>query len=429
MACDLSAVFHSTNYGTTWGLVDFRQLQGGRPTLMQFTSNPQLIYSIDLTGDSMTPTRSGDGGATWQQLANDPTGGGAYSLFVDPNATNRVLVSDYGTLYLSVDGGNTFSPKFTNDPSGSGCYVAGTLFDGTNIYVGCNAGLLVSSNGGSTFTIANVGGISAPEVMVSFAGAKQGGTTRFFCVTENSGDVFPGLLIEENYDSFLGVYSLDWGQSSWTLRTNGIPGADKPAMVAMSLTDISTAYIAGQQDGSEFPILYKTSNAGASWQRTLLPTNNQNVFTGWAGNGGDRDWSYGAGALGLAVAPNDSSKVCYTDLGFSHISTNGGAFWKQVYVNPADENPTNALITKGRSYHGVGLEDTSCWTMAWADSNHIVAGYTDIKGAISSDAGSSWSFGYSGDNFNSMYCCFKHPVSGICTRRFRRCMTCIKARI
>jgi hypothetical protein len=145
----------------------------------------------------------------------------------------------------------------------------------------------------------------------------------------------------------------------------------------------------------------------------LLPTNNQNVFTGWAGNGGDRDWSYGAGALGLTVAPNDSSKVCYTDLGFSHISTNGGGFWKQAYVNPADQNLTNALITKGRNYHGIGLEDTSCWTMAWADSNHIVAGYTDIKGAISSDAGSSWSFGYTGDNFNTMYCCFKHPASGI----------------
>jgi hypothetical protein len=413
LACDLSAVFHTTNYGVGWNLVDFRQLQGGRQTLMQFTSNPLLIYSIDLTDDLMTPTESGDGGVTWQQLAGDPTGGGAFSLFADPNATNRLLVTDYGTLYFSTDGGNSFSPKFTNDPSGSGCYVAGAFFDGTNIYVGSNAGLLVSTNSGGTFALASVGGISAPQVMVSFAGAKQGGTTRFLCVTENTGDVFPGLLIEENYDSFLGVYSLDWGQANWTLRTNGIQAGDEPAMVAMSLTDISTAYIAGQQDSSEFPILYKTTNGAAGWQRNLFPTNNQNVFTGWAGNGGDRDWSYGAGALGLAVAPNDSSKVVYTDLGFAHMSTNGGAYWEQVYVNPADQNPTNALIVKGRNYHGVGLEDTSCWTMAWPDSNHIVAGYTDIKGTISADAGNSWSFGYTGDNFNSMYCCLKHPASGV----------------
>ena len=99
------------------------------------------------------------------------------------------------------------------------------------------------------------------------------------------------------------------------------------------------------------------------------------------------------------------------------------------YVNPADQNPTNALIVKGRNYHGVGLEDTSCWVMAWADSNHIVAGYSDIKGTISADAGNSWSFGFTGHNLNTMYYCIKHPASGKRTRRLRPPMICIKARI
>ena len=95
------------------------------------------------------------------------------------------------------------------------------------------------------------------------------------------------------------------------------------------------------------------------------------------------------------------------------MSTNGGVHWEQVYVNgPRTRTLTNALIVKGRSYHGVGLEDTSCWTMAWADSNHVVAGYTDIKGVISSNAGSSWSFGYTGDTA-LLYCCLKHPASGV----------------
>ena len=42
-----------------------------------------------------------------------------------------------------------------------------------------------------------------------------------------------------------------------------------------------------------------------------------------------------------------------------------------------------------------------------------MAGYTDIKGAISADAGNSWSFGYTGDSYNTMYLCVKHPVTGV----------------
>ncbi len=47
----------------------------------------------------------------------------------------------------------------------------------------------------------------------------------------------------------------------------------------------------------------------------------------------------------------------------------------------------------------------------WATT--LVAGYSDIKGATSADGGNSWSFGYTGDNFNSMYYCVKAPGTGI----------------
>src|SRR5689334_16468021 len=61
LACDMSEVFHTTNYGTTWNVVDFRQMQGNRQAIAQFTSNPLVIYAIDFTGDLMTPTKSSDG--------------------------------------------------------------------------------------------------------------------------------------------------------------------------------------------------------------------------------------------------------------------------------------------------------------------------------------------------------------------------------
>ncbi|MDB6122846.1 MAG: BNR/Asp-box repeat protein [Pedosphaera sp.] len=410
MACDMSEVFRSTNYGAGWTTADFGQIQGGRSAIVQFTSDPKVLYCIDHAGDLLTPTKSMDGGATWHALASDPTGGGAYALYADPNAANRIIVSDYNNLFWSTNGGTNFSSKYT---VAAGLYLAGALFDGTNIFVGTSAGLLVSTNNGSTFAVASVGGIAAGQVMVSCTGAKQGSITRFMCITWNSADVYPGLLVEGFYNSYLGTYSLDWGQANWILRTNGIPGGYDPAFVAMAQNDITTAYVAGQQSTIDYPILYKTTNGGTNWQNSLLITNNLNAFTGWAGASGDRDWSYGAGALGLAVAPNDSSKVMYTDLGFAHLSTNGGAFWKQVYVNAADQNSTNAATPKGKFYRSIGLENTSCWGVTWSDSNHIVAGYSDIKGIISTNGGDSWGFGYTGHNLNSMYRCVKNPTTGV----------------
>jgi photosystem II stability/assembly factor-like uncharacterized protein len=415
LACDMSEVFHSTNYGTSWSVVNFQQIEGGRQALIQFTSDPNVRYAIDLSDDAMTPTRSVDGGTTWQQLSSDPTGGGASALSADPNSTNRLIVSDYGEVYFSDDGGNTFTLEFTYAPDGNGCFVAGAFFNGANIYVGTGPGLLVSTNNGQSFALSSVGGIDTNnEFMFSFAGATQNGTTRFFCTTMNPGDVYPGMEIESVYSSYVSAYSLDWGQSNWSPATNGISGQDDTVFVAMAQNDVSTAYVAGQQnDDYGYPALYKTVDGGASWSLSWLVTNNQNVYTGWEGAHGDSDWGYGGGALGLAVAPNNSSIVAETDLGFVHLSTNGGVFYQQAYVNPTDENPTNVPTPKARNYSSVGLENTSCWWVTWADSNNIVAGYTDIKGVISSDGGNSWSFGYTGDDYNTMYCCVKNTNTGI----------------
>jgi len=248
LACDMGEVFHSTNFGAAWSVVDFRQIEGGRQVLIQFTSDPNVRYAIDLSNDAMTPTRSVDGGTTWQQLAGDPTGGGAFALYADPGSTNRLLVSDYGDVYFSDDGGNTFDLKFTYSPDDSGCFIAGAFFDGSNIYVGTGPGLLVSTNNGDTFALSSVGGIDTnSQTIFSFAGAKQNGLTRFFATTLHPGDVFPGMLIEEVYYSYLGVYTLDWGQSNWTPATNGVLNAS--VIVAPMISDKDFADWKGKLSG------------------------------------------------------------------------------------------------------------------------------------------------------------------------------------
>lgn len=411
VASDMADVFHSSNFGESWRTIHFRQLQGGHRSQVQFTSNTSLLYSLDYTVvnriDAVVPEKSTDGGVTWENLQMDPTNGEAMTLLADPNATNRIVLSEYYEMFFSNDGGVTFDSRFSTN-NGDGLHIAGAFFDGNNIYVGTNEGLLFSTNGGTSFQLSAVGGIPQDEYIVSFAGAKQNNVTRFFCVT--NANVYAGIT-GADFGGYRGVYSLDFGQQNWTARSSGITAGNSPFFVSMAANNISVAYVAGGSGSA--PIVFKTSNGGTSWQSVFLTNNNQNILTGWSGYQGDRDWSYGEYALGFTVCATDPSKVMITDLGFVHVTSDGGASWKQAYVQPADQNAMNAPTPKGKAYHGIGLENTSAWHLLWCDNLNMIACYTDIRGAISSDGGITWSFNYTGHTLNTMYHALKHPTTGI----------------
>jgi len=406
ISCDMSELFHTTNLGVSWNEVDYREMIGNNGAKVQFTNDPMIMYCVNFEGDLRTPFKTTNGGVNWNPLVSDPTFGEAYSLNCDINNSNNILISSYTTLYYSSNGGTSFTQKYNN---ANGCYVAGAFFDGANIYAGLDNGVLVSVNSGVSFSLSGVI-VPSTEAMVSFAGAKKNATVRFFCVTLGNGDVYPGVTGADHY-SYQSIYSIDWGQPSWTLKTSGINSTHHPFFVAMSKSNINVAYTAGGSNAGD-PIIYKTLNGGTTWTSVLLTSNNQNVFTGWSGQGGDRQWSYGEYALGFDVSPTDTNKVMITDLGFPHLTTDGGTTWKQAYVNPADENPMNTLTPIGKYYRTTGLENTSCWWLTWSDTNNIFGSYSDIRGTRSTDRGLTWSFNYSGHTFNSMYQSVKHPVNG-----------------
>ncbi|MEO6696160.1 MAG: hypothetical protein ABIY50_07755 [Ignavibacteria bacterium] len=407
IACDMSELFKTTDLGSSWAQVDFNEMTGNNGSIVQFTNDPLISYCINFEGDLRTPYKTTNGGVNWSPLVSDPTFGGAYSLFCDPGNSNNILISSYTNLYFSNNGGATFTSKFSN---GLGCFIAGAFFDGVNIYAGTNSGLLVSLNSGVSFSLSAAGGIPVTEAMVSLTGAKQSGIVRLFCVTLGSGDVYPGVTGADFY-GYQSIYSLNIGNANWIVSTNGIIAGTYPFFVSMSRTNISTAYVAGGSDNGS-PVVYKTSDGGLNWSSVLLTVNNQNVFTGWAGHGGDRGWSYGEYALGFQCSPIDPNKVVLTDLGFPHITTDGGTTWKQAYVNQDDQNPMNSSTPTGKYYRTTGLENTSCWWLTWSDANNIFGSYSDIKGTRSTDGGNFWSFNYTGHSNNTMYQAVKHPVNG-----------------
>ncbi len=409
MATDMTPVYHTKNSGRTWHALPFFELRGGIESQVRFSSDPLVLYSIRLADDLRTPVKSIDGGQTWAALAGDPTWGETYSLWVDPASTERVLLSSYGEMFFSEDGGISFSTKW----SASDLHIAGVLFHGQEIFVGTQVGLLVSDDGGLTFTAAGVAGIPGDEAIVSFAGAHQGSTTRLWAVTLGSGDVWP-LVTGSDFEVFQGVYRLDWGEAAWADVGVSLPADDRPFFVAASPDDIQSVWLAGGSTSTYAPIVYRSIDGGYLWTSVLLTENNANIVTGWAGYHGDTDWWWGEFALGFAVSPTDADRAIITDLGFCHLTTDGGTTWTQAYVDPDDANPMGSPTPKGRSYRGVGVEDTSVWWLNWPDQETLFASFTDIRGIRSTDGGLSWASGFSlGLPHNSTYHVVEQPTTGV----------------
>jgi hypothetical protein len=403
---DMSDLFHSTDFGRTWDTVDFRVLGGGSlPGRMEFTSNPLVRYALN----GSVPARSANGGVTWTSIPPDPWSQSVYCLYADPLSANRLLVSDYSTLKISTNSGATYSLCYSN----SDLLIAGAFWDGPHIYVGTRPGMVVSTNGGASFTFVGTPGISASEAMVSFAGAKENGTLRFFCVTLGAGDVYPGVQ-GSDYGNYVKVYEMNGGTGSWVVATNGVAG-NHPFFVAMCRTNISIAYVAGSDNAGQ-PVVLKTVNGGGSWSQVMHCTGNANVVTGWTGDDSGgwnwKKWSWGECAMGFTVCATDPNRAVISDFGFMHVTTDGGVTWRQGYDWQGCENAAGTLTPKTTFYTGNGAEDTSCWWLTWFTSNALFCGFTDIRGMLSTNAGSSWMAPMS-LAFNSTYQTLKHPTNGL----------------
>jgi len=408
LGCDMGGLYHTADYGANWWMLPFYRIRGGNFTCVQFTNDQLILYCLSNNSNGYTPYKSVDGGLAWDSLAADPTGADAWALFADPENSLRLIVTDYSDLWFSADGGFSFSAAKYHSNSGGGCYIAGVFFDHSLIYVGTNGGLLVSTDSGNTFNMQPLAGIPAGQGLLSFTGAKWGTVTRFVATVADTGDLYVGITGGDYWGICQGVYTMDVG-GNWVLKTTGLNLANDFVFFAgMARNDINTAYLAGGGSSGD-PIVFKTTNAGNNWTGVFLTQNNQNIYTGYCGYQGDYTWGWAGNALGFAVAPNDANKAMITDYGFCHLTTDGGTYWRQAYVPPAEQNPVGAPTPKGRYYHTNGLEQTSVWWLTWSDSAHVFASYTDIRGIRSTNGGSLWSFDYTGHSQNTMYQALKHP--------------------
>src|ERR1700722_15868549 len=70
VACDMSGLYHSTDGGDSWDITNFQYVQAGHPSMVQFTNNPNIHYTLtfDNTTGNGYATKTIDGGATWNYI-------------------------------------------------------------------------------------------------------------------------------------------------------------------------------------------------------------------------------------------------------------------------------------------------------------------------------------------------------------------------
>ncbi|MFC2101903.1 T9SS type A sorting domain-containing protein [Bacteroidota bacterium] len=405
VACDMSELFHTTDFGLSYDIVDFRQLVSFTNSSVRFT-NTSTLYCISYNADPSQPVKSTDNGITWNKLTGNPDDSEeTYSIWANYENPNQVIISYWDYLFFSADGGSSFDIIHTGDPS-SGMIVGGVLFDGNNIYIGTNDGVIYSTDGGTSFVTLPATGIPANERIFSFAAAKEGSTTRFVCLTGDENDTWLGIRGTDYWGFIRGVYSMDNLSGTWTSRISGIDiNNDFLMFVAMAENDISTVFLGGGSSDSE-PNIMKTSTAGLSWtwDHVFNTSSNQNIITGWCGTGGDRGWGYPECIFGITVCPTNKDVIIFSDMAFVTKSDDGGALWTQAYLDPSTQNPAGSNTPTKQYYKSVGFENTSTWFLHWCDNNNAIAAYTDIFALRSQDGGESWSFDYTVPSVaNTMY--------------------------
>ena len=106
VACDMSEYFHSTDYGDSYSIIPFQNLQSGADGVIRYTNNASILYGLSLANDGSVPVKSTDGGITWNKLSGNPDST-EYTFYMYANYynTNQIIISYYDQMYITNNGG------------------------------------------------------------------------------------------------------------------------------------------------------------------------------------------------------------------------------------------------------------------------------------------------------------------------------------
>jgi photosystem II stability/assembly factor-like uncharacterized protein len=379
-------ILRSHDHGVTWEVLDMGIGKDsiGRCAVDLCLTQPEIIYAI-LTGSkdpyrnkTLALMKSTDGGDTWLRTlpaVNPQNFFNTYGWYnceigVHPTNPDRVLVGGVG-LYLSMNGGESFSPRGGLHVDQHAIEYSPTAPD--ICYVGNDGGIYISGSGGITFASLNDDleitqfyelGMSLPKPDMIMGGTQDNGSNRRplgntlwdhetggdggYCILDYADTLV--MYAEYQYGSHL--RSTDGGRR-WTSINNGLYGKGRwVTPVAQHPTEPEILFTATTKQ------LYKTTNRGDLW----LPFH------------GNMDSSKSVNYIAISPLNPDIMYIGYTN----------GTIWKSIDAGSSWEERSEGLPS-GRNTNDIIFHPTDVSTV-YACFSH----YIEESVFKSTDGGETW---------------------------------------
>jgi len=283
VAASQFGLFRTTNGGASWSQVGPPgSYEWNTPQLSRSLANPEVMYAV--LGATHSPystvLQSTDGGMTWTSGASIL---GVFTIVAGPQDANTVTVVDtIGHVYISTDGGGTFSNQTFQGQAVSSAVASpdGSIYVPVNgSYNGVTGGFVRSTDNGNTWKVfagspdaayqtypALAVCSSNPAVLYADGGLYRSMNTGATWVTLNSAQAETGVFATSNchivyaigYGSSAFEVSLDSG-STWSPATGNLTMPEF-AGAAVDPTNPAHAWVAPVVNPDGF--IAKVSNDG-----------------------------------------------------------------------------------------------------------------------------------------------------------------------